>query len=146
MVSRWSVDRVVYRHSGRVAQIGLVPQEVDLRDQGGTGKGTHHFRVTWPFWTRFMLKPTVGMELWPLALGPSVMMVLIVAQISAVGMLLSAQPEARFDALNSKLASLEDASSAGRVHRVFVDAARLLLDLGATHRQNPQQRCLAGIL
>lgn len=93
-----------------------------------------------------MLKPTVGMELWPLALGPSVMMVLIVAQISAVGMLLSAQPEARFDALNSKLASLEDASSAGRVHRVFVDAARLLLDLGATHRQNPQQRCLAGIL
>ena len=74
------------------------------------------------------------------------MMVLIVVQISAVGMLLSAQPEARFDALNSKLASLEDASSAGRVHRIFVDAARLLPDLGATHRQNPQQRSLAGIL
>lgn len=24
---------------------------------------THHFRVTWPFCTRFMLKPTVGIEL-----------------------------------------------------------------------------------
>lgn len=24
---------------------------------------THHLSVTWPFWTRFMLKPTVGMEL-----------------------------------------------------------------------------------
>lgn len=26
-------------------------------------KTTYHFKVTWPFWTRFMLKPTVGMEL-----------------------------------------------------------------------------------
>lgn len=25
-------------HPGRVAQTGLVPQELDLRDQGGTGK------------------------------------------------------------------------------------------------------------
>jgi hypothetical protein len=25
--------------------------------------GAYHFNVTWPFWTRFMLKPTVGMEL-----------------------------------------------------------------------------------
>lgn len=24
---------------------------------------TYHFSVTWPFWTRFMLKPTVGIEL-----------------------------------------------------------------------------------
>jgi hypothetical protein len=26
-------------------------------------KVTNHFRVTCPFWTRFMLKPTVGIEL-----------------------------------------------------------------------------------
>lgn len=25
--------------------------------------GSDHFNVTWPFWTRFMLKPTVGIEL-----------------------------------------------------------------------------------
>lgn len=33
-----NVDRVVCLHPGSVAQTGLVPQEVDLRDQGGTGK------------------------------------------------------------------------------------------------------------
>jgi hypothetical protein len=38
MVSRWNRDRVKCQHPGRVAQTGLVPQEVDLRDQGGTGE------------------------------------------------------------------------------------------------------------
>ena len=42
--------------------MGLVRQELDGRDHDG--RSTHHFKVTWPFWTRFMLKPTVGMELW----------------------------------------------------------------------------------
>lgn len=32
------MDRVGSLHLGSVAQTGLVPQEVDLRDQGGTGK------------------------------------------------------------------------------------------------------------
>lgn len=32
------MDRVGGLHPGSVAQTGLVPQKVDLRDQGGTGK------------------------------------------------------------------------------------------------------------
>lgn len=36
---------------------------VSCRHQEDTIR-TYHFNVTWPFWTRFMLKPTVGMELW----------------------------------------------------------------------------------
>lgn len=57
-----------------------------------------------------MLKPTVGMELWPLALGPTVMMVVLVAaQRSAGGMLLSARLGASVDVLDSELASLESA-------------------------------------
>ena len=109
-------------------------------------ESTHHFKVTWPFWTRFMLKPTVGMELWPLALGPTVMMELMVGQSCAVGMLLLAQRGANIDALNSELSSLDSMSSVGQGRRDIVDAARPLPDLEDTHRQNSQQRSLASVL
>ncbi len=41
--------------------------EYGLVDGGGDQRGEkgvrYHFRVTWPLCTRFMLNPTVGMEL-----------------------------------------------------------------------------------
>ena len=73
-------------------------------------------------------------------------MELIVAQSSAVGKLLLAQPEAGIDALNSELSSLDSISSVGHAHRDVVDVARPLADLEVTHRQNSQQRGLASIL
>ena len=93
-----------------------------------------------------MLKPTVGMELWPLALGPTVTMELMVAQSCSVGTLLLAQPRAGIDALNSEFASLDSISSVGHARRDIVDEARPLPDLEDTHRQNSQQRRLARIL
>lgn len=93
-----------------------------------------------------MLKPTVGMELWPLALGPAVTMELMVARSCAAGTLLLARHGASIDALNSKLSSLDSVSSAGHVRWDLVDVARLLPDLEITHRQNPQQRRLASVL
>lgn len=32
-------------------------------DDYGQAIAPYHFRVTWPFWTFFMLNPTVGIEL-----------------------------------------------------------------------------------
>ena len=93
-----------------------------------------------------MLNPTVGMELWPLALGPTVTMELQVAQSCTVGMLLLAQPRVGIDALNSELASLDNVSSVGHARRDTVDVARPLPDLEDTHRQNSQQRRLASVL
>lgn len=40
-----------------------------IRSNTGCRVRAYHFKVTWPFWTRFMLKPTVGMELLEKALG-----------------------------------------------------------------------------
>lgn len=77
-------------------------------------------------------------------------MELKVAQSSAVGMLplplLFAQRVAGVDALDSKFTPLDRLSSAGHARRFIVDAALPLPDLEDTHRQNPQQRRLAGIL
>lgn len=33
--------------------------------RGREGEGGYHFKVTWPFWTRLVLNPIVGMELSP---------------------------------------------------------------------------------
>ena len=74
-------------------------------------------------------------------------MELMVAQSSAIGMLLLAQPVAIIDALNSELSSLENISSVGHTRRDIVDVVVLPLpDLEDTHRQNSQQRSLASIL
>jgi hypothetical protein len=62
-----------------------------------------------------MLKPTVGMELWPLALGPAVTMELLVARSCAACTLLLARHGASIDALNSELSSLDSISSVGHV-------------------------------
>lgn len=120
-------------------------------------KQTYHLRVTWPFWTRFMLKPTVGMELWPsISAGTS--------EEGAHGCAtqpkwtLSKQcrrpalPEDGADALDGELAALDESQSFRRRRRRR--RRRRNIDLVAsafpkregTHRQNPQQRCLASVL
>lgn len=40
-------------------EYGLVEGE-EIKEEAGL---RYHFRVTWPFCTRFMLNPTVGIEL-----------------------------------------------------------------------------------
>lgn len=54
------------------SQLGWISEGVQVGRMGGERKGkgkgkgrkdTYHFRVTWPFCTRLVLKPIVGMEL-----------------------------------------------------------------------------------
>jgi len=50
-----------------------ISKEGEMKREGGKRKKKekkkekkrYHFRVTWPFWTRLVLKPMVGMELQP---------------------------------------------------------------------------------
>jgi len=67
-----------------LVRAGLALQETEVRDQVDI-QTTYHFRVTWPFWTRFILKPTVGMELWPSISAWTTMTMLEVARSSGYG-------------------------------------------------------------
>lgn len=44
-----------------------VSKRIDNHGRSTTRGRTYHFNVTWPFCTRFILKPTVGIELSPSA-------------------------------------------------------------------------------
>lgn len=48
---------------GLAAEIPAFTRQLKARELRCSTKTTYHFRVTCPFWTRFMLKPTVGIEL-----------------------------------------------------------------------------------
>lgn len=114
-------------------------------------KSTHHFRVTWPFWTRFILKPTVGMELWP---SISAWAWLIEGEVArsmlcghrrysaAVGL----RYPAKVDVLNSELSALDGSQSRRPRRSSSVPVARALPKREETHRQNSQQRRLACVL
>lgn len=67
-----------------LVRTGLALQEAGVRDHVDI-KPTYHFKVTWPFWTRFILKPTVGMELWPSISAWTTMTMLKVARSSGCG-------------------------------------------------------------
>lgn len=69
-----------------------------------------------------------------------------VAQCSARGMRRLAQRGASIDVLNSELASLESIPSAASLCNEGVVALRPFPNREDTHRQNPQQRCLASVL
>jgi len=58
-------------HSTRLATAGTHVPPIRGSPRANNSQGrTHHFSVTCPFWTLFMLKPTVGMELRARQSGP----------------------------------------------------------------------------
>lgn len=97
----------------------LALQEAGVRDLVDI-KPTYHFKVTWPFWTRFILKPTVGMELWPSISAWTTMTMLKVARSSGCGrrrnyVAACCAIRAMVDILNSEFAALDAVS---QVHPV----------------------------
>jgi len=134
--------------SATLTEVTSTRQSRDFGINDGNKELTYHLRVTCPFCTRFILKPTVGIELLSECYGQSwCKWNVITAQRTTTQIqyqFMRYMSGTRY-LLNGKLAALRKrqlinfSSSEAFPAQPHPNWAK-------THRQNPQQRCLASIL